>query len=240
MSSNRHDDFHSTRWSLVVRARDDHDHESQEALNDLCAIYWYPIYAYIRRRGNSPQETEDLTQGYFMSLLERDYLSRADREKGRLREFLLTDVKFFLSSKWREKTARKRGGGATHIPIDIGWAEEHYQHEPAETTTPETLFERRWALTVLQRVMDQLEAHYRKIGSEEMFKAVRGYLTWNSGEKPYAEVADDLGTSVGNVKTAVNRLRKRYRKLLEEEVLQTVAEPAEVEAEIRHMAAAMG
>lgn len=239
MAQNESDPFKETRWSLVLRVQDGDSGAAKAALNVLFEIYWYPIYAYIRRRGNNPEEAEDLTQGYFESLFERDYLKRADPIKGKLREFLLADVKFFLSSEWRKNTAQKRGGGANHVPIDQGWAEEQYQHEPVEMTTPETLFERRWAMTVLDRVMGKLRKHYEGRGSGDLFGAISGFLTWNAGGDSYAEVAERLGVSVGSIKTSVNRMRKRYRGLLEAEVADTVSDPSEVEAEIRHMAASL-
>jgi RNA polymerase sigma factor (sigma-70 family) len=238
-SSAKQDDFSQTRWSIVLRSRSDDDHEARKALDTLCRSYWPPIYSYIRRWSSSPQEAEDLTQSYFLNLLSRGYLDRADPAKGKLRAFLLADVKLFLSNDRAKARAEKRGGGQIAVPIDQGFAEEFYTHEPVETTTPEQLFDRRWALTVLASVMDAVAADYAARGKGAIFEALKQFISWNAGEESYAQVSARLGKSESDIKVNVHRLRKRYREILEQEVAQTVSSPEEVEAEIRYLASSV-
>lgn len=240
------DDFQPTRWSLVLRARDRDDASAAEALNTLCSIYWYPLYVYIRRCGHPPEEAEDLTQGYFESLLSRHYLDRASHEKGKLRAFLLADLKFFLGNERRRQQAQRRGGGVTFVPVDRQWAEERYVHEPVDGTTPADSFDRRWALTLLGRVLERVREEYVARDREDLFEALRPFLSWNADGDGYAEVAarlrpDERGAprNENYVKKNVQRLRELYRKILEEEVAQTVDSPGSVEEEIRHLAAAV-
>ncbi len=238
-SSETQDDFSQTRWSIVLRARSDDDREANKALDALCRSYWPPIYSYIRRWSNSPQEAEDLTQSYFLNLLERGYLNSADPAKGKLRAFLLTDLKFFLSNNRSKARAEKRGGGQVAVPIDHGFAEEFYTHEPVDTVTPEQLFDRRWALTVLASVMDSLAAEYARRGKGALFETLKQFISWNAGEESYTQVAVRLGKSESDIKVSVHRLRKRYREILRDEVSQTVSSPAEIEAEIRYLASSI-
>jgi RNA polymerase sigma-70 factor (ECF subfamily) len=238
-SSETQDDFSQTRWSIVLRARSDDDREASKALDALCRSYWPPIYSYIRRWSNSPEEAEDRTQSYFLNLLSRGYLDRADPAKGKLRAFLLTDVKFFLSNDRSKMRAEKRGGGQVAVPIDQGFAEEFYTHEPVDSVTPEQLFDRRWALTLLASVMDAVAADYATRGKGSLFEALKQFISWNAGEESYAEVAARLGKSESDIKVNVHRLRKRYREMLEHEVSQTVSSPAEIEAEIRYLASSV-
>jgi DNA-directed RNA polymerase specialized sigma24 family protein len=240
------DDFQPTRWSLVLKAREANEATAAAALNSLCSIYWYPLYVYIRRCGHTPEEAEDLTQSYFESLLSRQYLDRASRDKGKLRAFLLADLKFHLSNERRRLQAQRRGGGATFVPVDRQWAEDRYVHEPADETTPADSFDRRWALTLLGRVLERLRDEYIEKGREDLFEALRPFLSWNAGGDNYAEVAarlkpDEHGVvrNENYVKKNVQRLRERYRKILEDEVAQTVDSPEAVEEEIRHLAAAV-
>lgn len=223
----------------MLRARSDDDREASKALDALCRSYWPPIYSYIRRWSNSPQEAEDLTQSYFLNLLGRGYLDRADPAKGKLRAFLLTDLKFFLSKNRSKARAEKRGGGQVAVPIDQGFAEELYTHEPVDTVTPDQLFDRRWALTVLTSVMDALAADYAGRGKGALFEALKQFISWNAGEESYTQVAVRLGKSESDIKVSVHRLRKRYREILQHEVSQTVSSPAEIEAEIRYLASSV-
>lgn len=245
-TSDRTDIFPDSRWSLVIRAQGDNESVAQRALNSLCEIYWYPIYAYIRRSGRLPEDAEDLTQAYFASLLDRDYLAQASREKGKLRAFLLTDLKLFLANDWRKNQAAKRGGGQVFVPIDRQWAEDHYTHEPSSDVSPADLFDRRWALALLNRVMETVRRDYVERGREDLFDALKPYLAWNGGEEGYAAVAARLAPDAdGNSRTDtyvrknVQRLRQTYRKALEEEVAHTVQSPDEVASEIRHLAASL-
>ena len=224
---------------MVLRARSDDDGEARKALDTLCRSYWPPIYSYIRRWSNSPQEAEDLTQSYFLNLLGRGYLDRADPAKGKLRAFLLADVKLFLSNDRAKARAEKRGRGQMVVPIDQGFAEEFYAHEPVDTVTPEQLFDRRWALAVLASVMDAVAADYDSRGKGAIFEALKQFISWNAGEETYTQVAARLGKSESDIKVNVHRLRKRYREILEQEVAQTVSSPDEIEAEIRYLASSV-
>lgn len=224
---------------MVLRARSDDDGEARKALDTLCRSYWPPIYSYIRRWSSSPQEAEDLTQSYFLNLLGRGYLDRADPAKGKLRAFLLADVKLFLSNDRAKARSEKRGRGQMVVPIDQGFAEEFYAHEPGDTVTPEQLFDRRWALAVLASVMDAVAADYDSRGKGAIFEALKQFISWNAGEETYTQVAARLGKSESDIKINVHRLRKRYREILEKEVAQTVSSPDEIEAEIRYLASSV-
>lgn len=244
--SERSDSFPDSRWTLVVRAQAAEGTSAFAALNALCEIYWYPIYAYIRRSGRSAEDAEDLTQGYFANLLDRDYLAQASQEKGKLRAFLLTDLKLFLANDWRKNQAAKRGGGRIFVPIDRQWAEDYYTHEPATEVTPADLFDRRWALALLARVLETVRQEYSKLGREDLFEALKPFLSWNGGEGKYAEVAAQLNPDASGkprnenyVKKNVQRLRHAYRKAFEEEVRHTVHSPDQVAEEIRHLAASL-
>lgn len=241
--SNVRDDFQPTPWTLILRSREGDGKTASEALNTLCSLYWYPLYVYIRRCGHSPEETEDLTQGYFESLLSRRYLDRASKENGKLRAFLLADLKFFLSNERRRHQAKRRGGGVVFVPVDRKWAEERYVHEPVDGTTPADSFDRRWALNLLGRVLERVRDDYVNRGREDLFEALRPFLSWNSGGDNYAEVAaklkvDERGQprNENYVKKNVQRLRELYRRFLEEEVARTVESPASIEEEIRYLA----
>jgi RNA polymerase sigma-70 factor (ECF subfamily) len=203
-------------------------------MEDLIKIYWYPIYAYMRRRRHKYQEAEDLTQEFFASLLEREPLASADQSKGRFRSFLLTMVKRFLINEWDRSQAQKRGGGQRIIAMDALDAEARYAIEPTDDLTPERLFDRRWAMAVLDQVLARLRRDHVACGKTELFEALRGCLA-DGPDTSYAHVAQKLGMSEGAVKVAAHRLRQRYRQLLREEIAQTVESPQEVEAEIRHL-----
>jgi RNA polymerase sigma-70 factor (ECF subfamily) len=230
--------FPASRWTLVRKVQSEAD-SAFEALGELCQLYWYPIYAYIRRSGRTPETSEDLTQGYFQSLLDRHYLELASPEKGKLRAFLLADVKLYLSNERRRDGAEKRGGGRIHVPIDRDAAEDSYRFEPSTDVSPADLFDRRWALTLLARVLERVRADYREKGREDLFEALRQFISWNAGDDSYAEVAARIGRDQNYVKQNVLRMRKRYRAFLEEEVGHTVGSPDEVAAEIRHLAASL-
>ena len=233
------DIFPDSRWTLVVRAQSAPGTSAFDALNSLCSIYWQPIYAFIRRSGLSSEEAEDLTQGYLQNLMDRNYLSQASPEKGKLRAFLLADLKLYLSNERRRANSQKRGGGKLFIPIDRQWAEEYYTHEPADEVSPADLFDRRWAMTLLDRVLQLVREDYSLRGRDDLFDALKQFISWNAGEEPYADVAERLGRDTNYVKQNVLRLRKLYRRILEEEVGHTVSSPDEVLDEIRHLAASL-
>jgi RNA polymerase sigma-70 factor (ECF subfamily) len=231
--------FATTHWSLVVAAAHDSRPDAQAALATLCETYWYPLYYYVRRRGYRAEEALDLTQAFFATLLEKEYLRAADRERGRFRSFLLASLTHFLAKEWRRASARKRGGGRTPLPLDLQAGESRYSQEPSHDVTPEKAFERRWALLVLERALSKLRDEYAAGGKADLFRRLAGFL---GGEKsaPYKQVAADVGMTEAAVKVAVHRLRRRCRQVLRAEVAQTVADPADVDAELRDLMAAVG
>ena len=226
--------FPTTRWTLVVAAGDPHRKEAGSALAALCETYWYPLYAYLRRRGYAANEAQDLTQDFFIRVLEGRYLNRADPEKGRFRSFLLTSLKFFIADEGDRQRAHKRGGGAV-VSLEFPSGEDRYQREPAHGETPERIFERRWALAVLDRVMERLRNEFVQHGRPEHFERLKVFLLGKS-DAPYAALAREMNTSEGALKVAIHRLRKRYRELFRQEIADTVADPAEVESELRFLA----
>jgi RNA polymerase sigma factor (sigma-70 family) len=227
--------FPNTRWSVVLAIQEHGDGAAAEALSELCRIYWYPLYAFVRRRGKSPHEAEDLTQEFFARLFEKDSLESVRREKGKLRSFLLTVMKRFLANEYERANAQKRGGGKVPVPIDQDWAEERYHHEPADETTPEDHFERQWALTLLDNVLAQLRREFVAKEKAAQYEALKETLLGNPDHVPYAAIAERLGTTEGAVKTAVHRMRARYRELLHHEIERTVDSPEEINEEIQHL-----
>ena len=230
-------EFPTTRWTLVVVASDPKRKEVRSALASLCENYWYPLYAYLRRRGYPADQAQDLTQEFFIRVLEGRYLDRADPEKGRFRAFLLTSLNFFVADEEDRNRAQKRGGGAL-LPLEFSSGEERYQREPAHDETPERIFERRWALSVLDRVVLKLRDEFVRHGRPEHFDRLKVFLLGHS-DAPYAALAHELNTSEGALKVAIHRLRKRYRELFRQEIADTVADPAEVESELRFLAAVL-
>lgn len=231
-----HDDFATTHWSLVVSAQGEPG-RAQTALAALCQAYWYPLYAFVRRQGLSAPDAEDLTQEFFARLLAKGWLEAAAQDRGRFRSFLLAALKHFLANEWHRARAAKRGGGATPVALDALSAEARYLHEPPDAATPERLYDRRWALTLLDQVLTRLREEMAQAGRLEQFEALKFSL---AGEKcAYAEVARKLGCREGAVKVAVHRLRERYRALIRAAIAETVATPEEIEAELRHLFAAL-
>ena len=229
--------FPTTRWTLVVAAGDPRRKDARSALVSLCEKYWYPLYAYLRRRGYAPDQAQDLTQEFFMRVLEGRYLDRADPEKGRFRSFLLTSLKFFVADEEDRQRAHKRGGGMV-VSLEFSSGEDRYQREPAHDENPERIFERRWALSVLDRVVERLRSEFVQHGRSEHFERLKVFLLGQS-EAPYAALAREMNTSEGALKVAIHRLRKRYRELFRQEIADTVADPAEVESELRYLAAVL-
>jgi RNA polymerase sigma-70 factor (ECF subfamily) len=229
------DPFPSTRWTLVGRAKD-----SGQALNDLCRIYWYPIYAYLRRKTASPEDAQDLTQGYLAHLLERGYLDRAEEKKGKFRAFLLADLKLFLAREWVRGRAVKRGGRCVIESFDHAMAEERYGVEPVDDDSPEKLFDRAWATNLLERVRRKLRLYYELRGPERLkaYEVMQPFIAWNAGEQPYTESAAKLGMTVNQFKVEIHRMRKRYRSLLEKEIADTVTSKEEIQEELNALAAA--
>jgi RNA polymerase sigma factor (sigma-70 family) len=232
--------FVTTHWSVVLAAQDPYSPRSREALESLCRTYWYPLYAYARRAGQSPPDAEDLTQGFFARLLEKDYLKAAARDKGRFRTFLLVALKRYLANEWDRQHAQKRGGFTPIVPIDQQIAESRFASEPAHNLPPDLLFDRQWAMTLLERTMTQLHQEYLATGRTQLFEYLRNCLAKDESALPYAEIAERLNLTEAAVKMAVHRLRGRYREILQHEIAQTVSSPDEIEEEIRHLFSAFG
>ncbi len=226
--------FPTTRWTLVIAAGCPRSKEAQPALAYLCENYWYPLYAYLRRRGYQADPALDLTQEFFIRMLEGRYLDRADPGKGRFRSFLLTSLKFFVADEEDRHRALKRGGGAV-VPPQFAAAEGRYLREPAHQETPERIYERRWALSVLDRAVENLRNEFVHHGRQEHFERLKVFLLGQSAA-PYAALAREMNTSEGALKVAIHRLRKRYRELFRQEIADTVADPREVESECRFLA----
>jgi RNA polymerase sigma factor (sigma-70 family) len=231
--------FVTTHWSVVLSAAGSDSATARQALAKLCQTYWYPLYAYVRRRGFSPPDAEDMTQEFFARFLEHGWVANADPEKGRFRSFLLSAMSHFLANEWDKARAQKRGGGATLLPLEFNTAETRYSREPADNVTPEQEFERHWALALLATVTRRLQADYEQDGKAELFEALHPCLIGDRSSQPYAELGRRLALTEGAVKAAVHRLRQRYRQLLREEIAQTVAEPGGVEDELRHLVAVL-
>jgi len=229
--------FEATRWSIVVAAGGADSAHARTALEHLCATYWYPLYAFVRRQGQSPHDAQDLTQAFFARLLAHNFLGDADPGKGRFRSFLLGALKHFLSDEWDRARAQKRGGGVRFIALDAESAETRYAMEPADESSAETIYDRRWALALLDQVLARLRDEFTREGKERVFDELKAALT--GAKIPYAEIATRLDLKEGAVRTAVHRLRTRYRDLLRAEIAETVASPAEVDAEMQHLFAAL-
>jgi RNA polymerase sigma-70 factor (ECF subfamily) len=234
------DPFETTHWSLILAARDRDEPRAHGALAVLCQSYWQPIYAYIRRHDHDPHAAEDLTQAFFAALLEPGALAGVEREKGKFRAFLLASCRHFLGHQRDHDRALKRGGGKRLLSIDARDAEGRYLREPADHLTPEALFVRRWALALLEGVLDDLRGEYTGAGKSELFDALKSSLTGDPRSAPYAEIAGRLGMTEGAVQVAVHRLRSRYRAALHARIAATVADPADIEEEIRDLFAAQG
>ena len=233
--------FHTTRWTLVMASAHEQSRTGQAALSALCQIYWYPLYTFARRRGHSPHDAQDLTQGFFLHLLEHRALSQADRLKGKFRSFLLACFQNYLSVEAQRAHALKRGGQCQVVSIDLETAENRYRLEPADHLTAEKIFEARWALTLLERAMTVLRQEYLGRGKELVFDTLKGYVGIGESrpEASYEEAAKVLGIGVGTVKTLIHRLRKRYLAVVREEVAGTVSDPGEIEGEIRALCNAL-
>jgi RNA polymerase sigma-70 factor (ECF subfamily) len=231
--------FVTTQWSVVLAAGDGDLDGAATALDQLCRKYWYPIYAFVRRRGSDSHEAEDLTQAFFADLLEKASLKQVDRRKGKFRTFLLAALTNFLNNEWDKAQTLKRGGKYQILSLDETTAEERYRLEPVESATPERLFERRWALALLERTLNQLKSEYSAEGKAEIFARLEPCLTGEMSRGFHDECALALGMNPGAVRTTLHRMRQRFGRLLRKEVSQTVASEAEVDEEIRHLFAAV-
>jgi len=226
--------FPLTRWSVVVQAQAD-DAGAEKALSELCETYWFPLYVYARRVGNSPADAEDLTQAFFAKLIEKGYIGQVDRERGKLRTFLLTSMKNFLSDEWDKTQALKRGGGHSFIAIDQVDAEQRYALEPRDEESPDRMFEKRWALTLLENIVNELREEFEASGKGEIFAALQSFLAWNSADESYKEAAEKVGISENAARVTVFRMRKRFGELMRRNIADTVATEAEVETELNYL-----
>ncbi len=226
--------FPATPWTMLMAARGDNTMAAY-ALGDICKMYWYPLYAFARRNGLAAHDAEDATQGFFAQLLHRDSLHRANREKGKLRTFLLSSMKYFMKQEWRKAHAAKRGGGKTVTSIDFSEAENRYADVPVTNETPETAFEREWAIAILDNTMKELRHEYRARGKNEIFNALNPFLSISSDQQTYDEIASKTGLTANAARVSVHRLRKRYRELLRSYVSATVEEEHDVDAEINNL-----
>jgi RNA polymerase sigma-70 factor (ECF subfamily) len=231
--------FATTRWSLVLAAGGDPSEHADRALSELCADYWYPLYAYVRRRGYEAEDARDLTQAFFARLLEKRRLRAADPARGRFRSFLLASMKNFLTSEWRRQATLKRGAGVEILRIDYEGAEARYRVEPAHSLTPEAIYERRWALALLDRAIDDLRSSYTRRGKTELFDALKGHLGGDADAAPFSELSRRLGQSEGALRTALFRLRARWRDRLRELVAETVQEGDTIDDELHRLLAAL-
>jgi RNA polymerase sigma factor (sigma-70 family) len=233
--------FHTTRWTIVMKAAQNQTLGGHSALTELCRLYWYPLYMFARRRGHSPDDAQDLTQGFFLHLVEQRALASVDRIKGKFRSFLLASFQNHLSDQGDRVRRLKRGGDKEFVHLDAEDAEERYRLEPVELLTPEKMFDARWAMTLLAEALNRLRQEYATEGKTSTFEALKVFLDPVNGRAPpsYEEVANGLQVSTGGVKTLIHRLRKRYTALLREEVGRTVSDPAEIDEEIHALCEAL-
>ena len=232
--------FSTTQWSLVLEAGNSQSPDSREALATLCGSYWYPIYAHVRYLGKSPDEAQDLTQGFFTHMLETRSLRVATPDRGRFRSFLRTALRRYLSHERRRERTQKRGGGLPEIALDYVQAETRYKLEPTDEETPEKIFEERWARTLLARVLERLREGIQGVTARDRFRRLEPFLTGHSSGTRYKQVADELEMSESAVKVTLHRMRHRFGELLRDEVGRTVDDPGAVEAEIRYLFQVLG
>lgn len=232
--------FNTTHWSLVLEAGRAPRADADSALAALCQHYWYPLYAYVRRRVHDVSEAQDLTQEFFARLLEKDLLAQAAPDRGRFRSFLLTAMQNFLTNEWHKAQATKRGGGLQVLSLDFAAGDSRLNLDPGHEWTAEKLFERNWAITLLDHVLSRLREEYTNAGRGPLFDLLRPYIAGNRAEGSLAEIATKLEMTEGAAKVAAHRLRKRYRELLRSELAQTVADPSEIDDEIAWLFNALG
>jgi RNA polymerase sigma-70 factor (ECF subfamily) len=231
--------FHTTHWSMVLAATNGASPRTEEALGEFCSTYWYPLYAFIRRRGYPAEEAEDLTQEFFARLCDKQLLGTLSPAKGKFRSYLLTTLKFFLANEWHRGQAQKRGGGKIILPIDE-MTESRYQAELVEKDTPERLFDRQWAWTVLDRVLERIRKEHVAGGKAALFERLRGCLPGADNHHDYATIAAELQMTESSVRMAVYRMRQRYGYLLREEIATTVSTEEEIDEELNHLIEVLG
>lgn len=230
----------TTHWSVVQAATQPTTPQCRQALETLCQTYWFPVYAFLRRWGHPQDAAEDYTQGFFTHLLERDGLRLADPERGRFRSFLLSALKNFVANERDKQRALKRGGAHTHLSLDLAEAEGRYAIQSEQASSPDRMFERSWALTILDRAMTRLQSELESRGKGDLFNRLKGYMAVDRDTVPYQATAQALGMTENAVKVAVHRLRRRYRELLQDEIAQTVSDETQIDEEIGSLFAALG
>lgn len=228
------DIFATTHWTVVLAAGRKHTPQSDTALEQLCKTYWFPLYAYVRRRGHSKEDAEDLTQAFFAKFLEKNYLENLSNERGRFRAFLLASLKHFLANEWDKSQRQKRGGGAAHLSLDWQTADTQFQ-VASKGASPDQEFDREWAVALLAKVIESLQTEFKAEGRSRQFFELKKFLSAGKGEVSYADAARNLEMEEGAVRVAAHRLRKRYRQLLRDEIAQTLSDPAQVEEEMRSL-----
>jgi len=231
--------FATTHWSVVLAAGERDSPQAAEALEKLCRIYWYPLYVYARRQGNSPEDAQDLTQDFLSRLLEKNYLAKADRDRGKFRTFLLGSLKNFLVNEWTRAGRLKRGGGVEFLSLDANVAENRYAAEPANESNPDAAYEKRWAVTLIEHLLTVLRQEFNAADKARLFEELKGFIWGDKSAASYAEIAGPLNLTGGKVKVAVHRLRQRFRELLRAEVAHTVARPEDIDGELRHLIAVL-
>ncbi|MCS7466623.1 sigma-70 family RNA polymerase sigma factor [Stieleria sp. ICT_E10.1] len=232
--------FETTRWSVVVSAGQEDSKLARDAMEQLCRRYWFPLFAFIRRRGYGESDAEDLVQAFFVRVVEKDVFAAADQDRGRFRTFLLTSLENFLANEYAKSTALRRGGGNKLLSLELRNADGKRPHRIADGGRPEDEYHRQWAIAALSAALETVETEYERDGNAALFSELRPYLSTDGERKPYALVAKSLGISPTNVKVAVHRLRKRYRRQLESEIASTVESPEQIEDEIRQLFQALG
>ena len=225
--------FATTHWTAVLAAGRRNTPQADVALEELCRTYWYPLYAYVRRRGYSRDDAQDLTQAFFARLLEKNYLDGLSGERGRFRAFLLASMNHFLANEWDRASRQKRGGGVALLSLNWQDADARYEIDPVDNLSPDRLYDRAWAVTLLERVLARLRAENTGGGKDAVFEQLKLFLTAGKGAIPYAGAAAALNISEAAARVAVHRLRARYRELLREEIGQTLSDPAQVDEELR-------
>ncbi|HXT41933.1 MAG TPA: sigma-70 family RNA polymerase sigma factor [Candidatus Angelobacter sp.] len=232
--------FTTTHWSVVLTAGQSELPQAAEALEKLCRAYWYPLYVFVRRQGNNPEDAQDLTQEFFSRLLEKNHLAKADRERGKFRTFLLRSLKNFMVNEWKRAGRLKRGGGLEFLSIEANDAEDRYAAEPSDEYNPDAAYEQRWAVTLIEQVLAALRQEFDAEGKGRLFEELKGFIWGDKSAASYAEIAGPLNLTEGTVKMAVHRLRRRFRELLRAEVAHTVARPEDIDGELRHLISVAG
>lgn len=232
--------FEETQWSLILRARDEDSGISKEAISRLCNAYWFPIYSYILHKGYSRDQSQDLTQDFFVLFLEKDFVNSVSHGRGKFRSFLLAATNHFLADEWRRKKSQKRGGGKVFISLDFAKGDRLYAEMASDSLSPEQIFDRNWAQTVLARAQNRLRSEYRLAGKERIFDVLQLVLSESNARVGYDRLAEELELSPGAARTAAYRLRKRYAEMLKDEISQTLDDPSNAETELGHLLEALG